>query len=513
MMKKLLLASTSAFVVALATPAFAGSSSTYLLQTGDGQQAYITQSESSTGNRVGTSSDVPFLQQNGSGPLGGSGGNVITINQTGNSNYVIGFNGYIHPVPEAGAAGQSGTGNVATIQQDGTQGQVQLQQNGHYNGTTAGYGGSINQSATTFQSQAIVQEAGDHNDFAITQSGSSNPIVGHNRAELTQGSYVTPASYNLARIDQESGPGAGQRLKSTQNGNYNNLHSLQIGTSSNFLTSSQTGTGANFWQQNQIWNYQTGSNERANVTQNGYSLAIYNTQQGLNDNLNVTSQTGNDNTISNYQGAGSSGNLVQVDLQAGSHNNINSYQTDTGNQLVVQNQAGYWNRTVNWQSGNSNVATVTTQTGTGGLISNKQSGDNGVANYDQQGTYNKAILQNQTGTYGELNVTQDASAFNNVVVAYQNSAAGADTKNTITSTQGGGYGNSAYLLQGATFNALPGQGATFIFASNSPAGSQNNIEMTQTGGNMNYAAISQTGSGNTSITTQNGSNNRAVVKQ
>jgi hypothetical protein len=515
MQRKLLLATASVLALGYASAALAGGSSSYTLQTGDNQSINVDQSLGNN-NLVGTSA-TPFLQQNGdpSSALAGTGGNFITINQAGDGNQVVGINGYIHPAPALGAAGQSGTSNAARVQQDGTSGIVQLQQNGHYNGRAFGYGGSINQSSTTYGSQAVVQEVGDYNDFAITQSGSSNPSAGHNRAQLTQGSYVHPASHNLARIDQESGPGAGQRLTSGQDGNYNNLHSIQIGLStSNWLTSSQTGTGVNFWQQNQIWNYQTGSNEQANLTQNGYSLTIYNVQQGSNDNLNVTKQTGNDNTISNYQGAASSSNLVQVELQGGSYNNISSNQTGSGNVLDVQNQAGYGNWTVNWQSGSGNVATVTQQTGVGGLIDNKQSGSNGSAIYDQQGNFNKAILQDQVGTYGQLSITQEGSAFNSVVVAYQNSNASSVTENKITATQSGGHGNSAYLLQGAEFrnDASPLGGAMFIRTSAGTPGFGNSIGVIQDG-SMNYAAVSQNGNANTSSTTQSGNGNHATIKQ
>jgi hypothetical protein len=489
MMKKLLLASTSAFVVALASPAFAGSSSTFLLQTGNNQQATITQSGDN--NSVGGSELVPFLQQNGSGALAGSGGNVITINQTGNGNQVDGDTWYVHPAAPLGAVGQSGTGNVSTIQQDGSNGIVMLQQQGHYNGTTPGYGGYIHQTNTTNGNQAIVHQAGDYNDFTITQSGSNSPNGGHNRAELTQGSYVTLGYYNLADINQAGGPNTGHRLSSGQYGNYNYLHSTQTGQLlANWFTSTQIGTGGYSGQQNQIWNDQSGSNENANVTQNGYSLKIYNTQRGTGDTLKVTLQSGNDNTITNTQDSASIGNLVQVDSQAGSNNNINSYQT-----------------------GNSNVATVTRQSGISGLIDNRQSGSNGSATYDQQGTYNKAILQDQIGTYGQLNVVQETTAWNNVVVAYQNSAASSGLENKINVTQGGGSSNSAYLLQGANFGVtLPTAGSTHISGAGGTPGFNNQIVLTQDG-SQNYAAISQNVNNNVSVTTQSGSNNSAIIKQ
>jgi hypothetical protein len=461
-MNKLLLTSTSILAVAFASQAFAGSSSTFLLQTGNGQQATITQSGNN--NSVGTSTDKPFLQQNGDTPsaLAGSGGNIITINQTGNGNHVIGFDGYIHPAPALGVAGQSGTGNVATIQQDGSNGDVQLQQNGQYNGTTSGYVGSINQASSTNGNHAIVQEAGDHNDFAISQSGSSG-TQNHNYATLIQGSYVTPGSYNLARINQAGGPNTGHILSSSQDGHLNNLDSTQTGTGNgNSLTSSQTNLTA-VWSPNSITNLQIGSGETANLTQNGYSLTITNNQSGTGDSFVVASQNNSNNSI------------------------------------------------VNIQSGTSNTATVTNQGGTYGTINNTQSGANGSATYSQTGYHNTATLQNQYGAYSSVDVTQTGSNSTGQLLQWGNGTAA--SKNSIVLTQSAGDSNRAYLVQGGYFT---GTGAGTQLGISAPV-SGNTINVTQESlgamsGN-NYAAVQQTSNGNTSSFSQSGSNNSAIVKQ
>jgi hypothetical protein len=461
-MKKLLLTSTSILAVSFASQAFAGSSSTFLLQTGNGQQATITQSGDN--NSVGTSDAKPFLQQNGDTPsaLAGSGSNIITINQTGSGNHVIGFDGYIHPAPALGVAGQSGTGNVSTIQQDGLNGDVQLQQNGQYNGTTAGYGGSINQASSTNGNHAIVQEAGDHNDFAITQSGSSG-LQNHNYATLVQGSYVTPGSYNLARINQVGGPNTGHIVSSTQSGHANNLDSTQTGTgNTNKLISSQTNLTAN-WSANSITNLQVGSGETADLTQNGFALTITNNQSGTGDSFVVASQNNSNNTIANVQ------------------------------------------------SGTSNAAIVTNQGGTFGTINNTQSGSNGSATYFQTGYHNTATLQNQYGSYSSVDVIQTGS--NSTAQLLQWGNAGSSNPNSIVLKQDAGDSNRAYLVQGGYFTGTGAGTQLNTYA----AVNGNTINVTQESmgalsGN-NYAAVQQTSNGNTSSFSQSGSNNSAIIKQ
>jgi hypothetical protein len=472
-MKKLLLTSTSILAVAFASQAFAGGSSTNLVQTGNNQKATVTQSSTSTDNHVGTSggplqTDGAFLQQNGTDSqnpaLAGTGGNVITINQTGNGNSVVGDSWYLVPSgPSGTVAGQSGTGNVATIQQAGFGGGVQLQQLGHYNGTTSGYGGSISQSASSNYSQAVVHQAGDRNDFTITQNGgSSNSGASHNRAQLTQGTRTNVGSYNLARINQTSGPNTAQRLTSDQLGKYNHLDSTQTGTgNANYLTSSQTGTGVNAGQANSITNLQTGSGEKANLTQIGYSLTITNNQSGVGDLFEVASQSGNNNSIAN--------------VQSGAHND------------ATVSQVGYNNK-----------------------ISNNQTGTNGLATYTQNGSSNAATLVNQVGLTNSVEVTQSGTHSGVTMLQYGGDALLGGNKMTVSQTVGNH--NLAFLVQGGTVHGT-GDATELSYGSYS---SGNTINVTQNGlagsGN-NYAAVQQNSNGNTSTTTQTGSNNTTTVKQ
>ncbi|MFX5130547.1 curlin repeat-containing protein, partial [Acinetobacter baumannii] len=67
---------------------------------------------------------------------------------------------------------------------------------------------------------------------------------------------------------------------------------------------------------------------------------------------------------------------------------------------------------------------------------------------------------------------------------------------------------------GASFTShAPDVGATTIAYTAGALGSNNTINVNQFGGGANYAAVSQVGSNNTATTVQNGTGNRAVVRQ
>jgi hypothetical protein len=120
-MQRLLLTTVSVVALGLgATVAQAGGSSSYDSQEGNNQTATITQSGGSY-DSVGLSGN-PFDQNNGSG----SGGNTITITQTGS------YNSFGKNYP----AYQSGTNNNADITQNGYNSDVELQQTGTGNGPT-----------------------------------------------------------------------------------------------------------------------------------------------------------------------------------------------------------------------------------------------------------------------------------------------------------------------------------------------------------------------------------------
>jgi len=482
-MKNLLLASTSALVVAIASPAFAGSSATYLLQTGNGQQATIDQSGGNN-NRVGTEAR-PFLQQNGTGnPLfDGTGGNVISITQNGSGNVVAGYgpydNGGVHPAPAAGKPGQSGTNNHATVLQNGLNGDVQLTQTGHNNGTTAGYGGSITQEATTNGNHAWVIDYGDNNDFTITQRGSSG-TQNHNYAILQQGygdlsGLAGMGFYNLASITQEGGPNTGHSLNSSQFGSYNTLSSVQSGTAlGNTLNSYQNGTGLNAGQQNSIQNSQTGSNELAQIGtsnypgntngQNGFSLTIVNNQSGVGDKL--------------YVGQGSFAGVSFAAGQLGHNNTINNTQSGSSNTATAAQEAGSSNNTV-------------TMTQNGGSASNY-------------------IYSDQKGTQNDANLTQNGSS-SSYIVSLQNGSVGPTvlTKNTVNMTQTGATNSYAYLGQGADFTNLSIGGTTMTVGSPVYGNTINGNQA----GSFQLAGVSQQSNSNTASFNQSGSNNVANIKQ
>jgi hypothetical protein len=152
-MQKMLFATVSALALgAAATAALAqGGSTTYLSQTGTSQKATIDQTGATNG-QVGTLGS-PFTQSDGS-----SGGNVISITQSGSGNAV----GVSSP------SFQAGSSNNSTITQNGTNGGVVLQQTGSSNGTIASYTGVITQDTLS---------SGD--TVSVTETGNSlmNPLI------------------------------------------------------------------------------------------------------------------------------------------------------------------------------------------------------------------------------------------------------------------------------------------------------------------------------------------------
>jgi hypothetical protein len=477
MMKKLLLASTSAFVVALATPALAGGSSTTLQQTGNDQHATIDQTYGSNG-QVGTAAH-PFTQQNGAG----AGSNVIVIDQRGSYNSVQGWSAWGAPSYGLGAVagnstgypGQSGTANKAEINQYGERGDVTLSQRGSDNGDNGvnSAGGRVTQGTNSLRDSAFITQNGDNNLFTITQdntnsaAGTSNPHNNstnlqqsgtHNDATITQYGTYTPSVNPY---------GVGLSVTAYQYGGWNHLDSYQSG-SQNSLYSRQSWDGlpSAFGQKNIVSNNQSGYSNRASIGltgpgQSGHDLTIITTQSGTGQTLNVVEQLGNNNQITNTQ------------------------------------------------SNNGNTATVLTQNGTGLVIYNNQTGSGGSAQYSQTGTSNTIRLINQTGLSNSVEVHQAGS--NSVANMLQ---IGAGTgANSITVNQTYGNHNLAFLVQGGTFSGTGD--TTGLYTGAGAYGNTINVTQDQLGalsGN-NYVAVQQQSNSNTSTTTQSGSNNTATIKQ
>src|SRR5690348_81468 len=114
-MHKLLFASASVLALGIASTALAAGSSTYIVQTGSGEQAAIDQTGASQG-QIGTEAH-PFIQQGGS--------NSLTILQGGTNNSIQGINQWLPQPPANGEyVGQSGTGNQLTVVQTGRNGTI-----------------------------------------------------------------------------------------------------------------------------------------------------------------------------------------------------------------------------------------------------------------------------------------------------------------------------------------------------------------------------------------------------
>jgi hypothetical protein len=403
MMKKLLLASTSAFVVALATPALAGGSSTvYQSQTGNNQQSTIDQTGATSGS-VGTEA-LPFVQQNGSG----WGSNVISITQTGDSN-AFGV---------SAQSWQSGGSNSANVTQNGTDGDILLQQSGNSNGSSSN---TIFQGAGAVGNKVTLQQTGDSNQFWISQDtaiGEPYPYTG------TPNTIIAVQSGNL-NIVSAGQYGAANKVNLTQ---WNNNNQFLSDQGLSYHTSYASIANAFQWSDNG-----GGANLVSNTQGNGTSQKLY-----------VDVQYGHDNAIYNRQTTADF-SILHVSSQSGSFLTIDSQQTRGGQTANVISQTGDNSRINNRQSGAWYTKATFTQNGSNQLINNTQTGGVNTATFVQSGTSNQ-IDSNQSGDGNTVTASQ--YLFN----SYANLAQ-AGNGNTIVGTQTGyGTQNQAYVAQSSNGN-------------------------------------------------------------
>lgn len=410
-MKRLFLTSVSVIAAAgFASAALAaGSTSTYLTQTGHNQKAQIDQS-SGTSDSVGGSGS-PFIQQDGTG----SGHNVLVIDQNSSSadyselSNIADFN---HSGSGNVATGyQSGTKNSAEIDQEGNYSRVNLQQTGANNGPTdAGwfnnsYGNLILQDKTAYGSsvdlrQTTNQYAAKGNVFSIGQGGTGNTITatqtdrndlwirqGTTAPDLwgwTNGNPFDPAhtsnslsalSYSSITVNQSvggnnpsganyaalgQGHGSYNKITVTQSGASNSTDANQIG-SGNIFSSNQTSTSANT-----SWNFVggeagwPGANPDPLVSSDGDYQPI--TQIG----------TGNE-----YYSIQSGTNEWAFGSQTGSYNFLSSVQSGDQNSLYTK-QDGNSNQIYSAQSGSTNTAMVS-QSHNGSFVNVSQNGAGNMA--------------------------------------------------------------------------------------------------------------------------------------
>jgi hypothetical protein len=407
-MNRLLLTSVSVIAAAgFASAAFAaGSTSTYLSQTGSNQHATIDQS-GGTGDSVGASGS-PFIQQNGAG----TGGNVLVINQNSAGTSELDIATFAHSGSGNRATGyQSGTNNSAEIDQEGNNSSVNLQQSGANNGpANAGwfnnsYGNLILQDKTANGSsvnlsQTTTEGASNGNVFSIGQGGAGNAVTatqtGYNKLWIRQGttgpdlwswtygdpfdpaytpnslsalSYSTitvnqsvggynPSQRNYAALGQ--GHGSGNHITVTQSGGSNSADANQIGSGNIFSSNQASADG------NTSWNFVGG--------EAGWPDSNVNPLTGQAGDYRPITQTGIGNEYYSLQ---SGTNLLAFGNQTGNYNFLNSVQSGDENSLYTD-QDGDNNTIYSAQSGNTNTAMVS-QSHNGSFVNVSQSGAGNMA--------------------------------------------------------------------------------------------------------------------------------------
>ncbi|MDM9628955.1 hypothetical protein QTL95_23945 [Rhizobium sp. S152] len=431
-MRGIVFASTTALSIIFASTAFAGSNTVYLGQSGNNQNANITQNGNN--NWVGTSTSNPFIQENGSG----SGGNKLLVKQSGSSNAI----GWL------GTAKQSGTNNNADITQDGSGGDVEILQIGTNNGNAGiinNYDspkGGIYQSGTW--GKIAVAQIGSSNDFNIKQAGNTN------NTELAQfGSDLK------AVVRQSVNGGSDSHIDSVPNARPGYLPYV---TASPDYPSSALGAHGTI-KINQGIATGSASSDFAYAAQGG---GAWNTMTLWQDGTQQTAavwQKGDGNSAESHQ-YGYSNSLGKVNGYT--HKTAPFFQLGTGNQLV------------NYQFGHDNVVTGL-QNGVSNVVSTVQYGSYSSANFLQDGSTNKAY--NTQYDIANASVTQLGS--NNYSLGTQSGGGWGTYANNATISQDGSNNSSVYTQSG-TANTL----------TVSQTGSYNASTVAQTGGG-NQAVIQQ----------------------
>jgi hypothetical protein len=491
-MRKLLLTTVSGLALGVgATAALAGSSSTFLTQTGNSQSATIDQSGAISG-KVGYNAAYPLLQQNldpnATPAQNGTGSNVISITQQGTGNAVYGewLNGVVTE-NSADYYAQSGTSNRANIQQLGNNSTVNLQQTGALNGPNNiqgvhGYwsndvdGGSIVQDATSSGSTVNLTQTNSSsavfgNAFNIGQGGTNNLITatqtGDNLLWVRQGTSSPDVWW--APMTPVAGALSNSTITVNQNGGY-------------VVPPPITGVG----------NY---TNYAALAQGNGSGSSITVTQLGDANSADVN-QSDSSNIFSSDQ-VSFSGNT--------SWNYVGGEGGWPGDSLPIT-QTGNSNYVSTYQNGFSN-ASFGSQTGASWLTSS-QTGSNNSLNFTQSGG-------------ATLNNTQSSLGGANTVVSTQTSGSATITQtdtdgtaaNSITNTQAGG--SSATLSQiGYGLTITSGQSGSLDSVTVNQSGNTNSIGNTQTGSNDALTVTAQSGSGNSIVNSQSGAGpNGATISQ
>ena len=502
-------------------------------QTGNGQVSTISQVQSATatgsttnfGNfgatsQTGTTSNTATVNQNNGSrgnrayatQLGGN-GNKATINQNDNSG-----GGTTAATETAGG----GDGNTAGTYQTGSN-------------NTAG----VNQNNVSQRNLGEVRQNGTTNFGTVNQSNTSKDNVGQvyqGFANNTALQPLTGVTSNTATIFQgktnstdatNPGQSAGALSNTATITQLSDVNSATIKQGA--TTNVYTGAGAA--------GQSIGSTATIlqDVSAGGHTATIFQGTEGAQsatDAATIT-QAGSANIGQIIQGLGSSGTAIGISM-----NNVATIkQAGTASTaLVTQGQIGVATgsmATIN-QTSTSNGGTVYIFQGFGGFDSS--TGDKaGVTQGGAAGAGDNYVQITQGGASGVVGgavssgnsatVTQGDGTSNNEAIIDQGVNGGTATNNKASIDQKGTINNAVRIVQGRAFTLTDGSGAsitTGLVSTGSSAtvtqdGSSNTGKIYQadgtngTGGHM--ATLMQTGSTNSALLYQEGTAQKATIKQ
>lgn len=374
-MKLKLALATATAIGLLMGAAMAQENSTRVIQTGDENEATVTQREGGN-NSAGNRTYVDWsLNQNGDNNMldilqDGARNEIGTSNNLGGIGTSYGFNG----VPVAQRPASAWTRNIG-IDQVGDRNVLDITQTGDRNAVGAVYQeGSTTATATT-NKLTIVQ---------VGIAGTSHQGIGDVWQENTGGAA------NEASISQTGG---GHHLGSkvylvTQKGFANDLNIVQTGNSHVVTSTNQHGEGniADIDQTGGTGNWvgsldQDGSANYASILQNGsgnvvVSVSQDNTASSSFGNEAILTFNGSYNGVGTFTGDAAGLNLALATVSQLGDKNLVNYTVTGNNNLFAFSQTGDGNTSVGVVTGNNNQAAV------------KQTGDNNHAPFTQIGNYN-----------------------------------------------------------------------------------------------------------------------------
>lgn len=424
------------------------------------------------------------------------------------------------------ATAWAGDGNKSYVSQQGDFNKAFINQNAGNNNQAGSAARTITQVGSTQNIQST-----KNNELEITQSGNSNSVgldanansfgnsSGIHQRQAYGGTSSYASSRNVIDIDQTSDGnrvGAVSQYTATHVGD-NKLLIVQRGLGNNTVGS--------------VSQYRTQTTQNvANIDQAGQNNTIARVEQYVNGyggpaaeqaNRFIVSMTGNNNGNSQLSGAAAASGAQSSTLIQGSPANParDNYasQTISGNdnqfgvsQFGVSNTVGNLlisgndNQVGTYQRGNRNTVSLAEVGGHGNDIGIRQTGDDNLAGTTVDGNDNR------------LAAKQDGA--NNVIsalVAGNNNGGGLFTDLGASTLASGAGLTSGDLSQIGSNNNI---GLTVSSSQNQFAflqsnGNGNQLSATIGGGNGNQAVGVQSGSNNTATLNQTGGSNVAVFQQ